>query len=309
MSEPVQASQTETEVEEREGVLIGPLRRPQNPGQEGPNSIHNDAIAKPLGFRGGTIAGSLHMEQFPPLLLRAFGPRWLERGGLSLYFLNATTHLEPVRAFVRRPEQPGSDAQVEVWMEREDGLRVCEGTASAGTPEQTSALRARVERLRPPGDVRILRALQPGQTMPPTPARIDGERLDERIALTTEVLPEYREPALRGGRVLSPALVVQALRRAEAGLELDVGRAVGLFGAIEIEHLKGPVFADRDYVASGRVLAVGDTPKSELYWYESVLDEPGGGPASPRDGAGGPGHVARMIMLLRFMKASSPLWQ
>jgi hypothetical protein len=58
------------------------------------------------------------------------------------------------------------------------------------------------------------------------------------------------------------------------------------------------VFVDRDYEASGTILAVGDTPKSEYVWYESALREPGGA----RD-------VASMIMMMRLMKASSPLWR
>ena len=57
------------------------------------------------------------------------------------------------------------------------------------------------------------------------------------------------------------------------------------------------LFAERDYVASGSVLAVGETPKTEYFWYESRLDEPDGGPC-----------VAQMVMMLRFMKGSSPLW-
>jgi hypothetical protein len=57
------------------------------------------------------------------------------------------------------------------------------------------------------------------------------------------------------------------------------------------------VFVERDYEVSATILAVGDTPKSEYVWYESVLREPG----DERD-------TASMIMMLRLMKASSPLW-
>ena len=60
-------------------------------------SIHDDATATVLGFRGGTVAGSIHMDQFPPLLLEAFGQGWFETGSLSLYFRYATTDGEPRR--------------------------------------------------------------------------------------------------------------------------------------------------------------------------------------------------------------------
>src|SRR5512134_3595462 len=91
------------EIEARGGLLVGPLRRSVNNASAVAGSIHDDATATRLGFRGGTVAGSIHMELFPPLLLRAFGARWFERGTLSLYFVNATTDREEVRAFAREP--------------------------------------------------------------------------------------------------------------------------------------------------------------------------------------------------------------
>jgi hypothetical protein len=280
---------------ESEGILEGPFRRPINPTQDVDGSIHNDATAQELGFRGGTIAASIHMEQFPPVLLRALGERWLERGSLSLYFLHATTHREPVRCLARLPDPDESDPQVEVWMETEEGTRVCEGTASAGAPGEPSALRHRLARLRAPGETRILANLKPGAAMHERPARVSREEQRARVERITEPLDCYVDER---GAVATATAAVQALRRAEAGLEgLRDARAVGLFGAIELEQLAGPVRVEHDYVASGEVLAVGETPKTEYFWYESALAEPDSGE-----------RVARMIMMLRFMKGSSPLW-
>jgi len=272
-------------------VLVGPLRQPVNPAQQG--SIHDDAVARKLGFRGGTIAGSIHMEQFPPLLLRAFGPRWYESGNLSLYFLNATLDREPVRALVDLPPQGVTDAQVRLRMEREDGMRVAEGSASVGTPDEPSALRRRLRELRAPGELRLLAGLEPGVTMGPRAARIEPEQLRERLETITEPLPEYAEQD-----VVTPTLLVQLLRACEAELEglRDTRGSTGLFGAIETGW-HGPVHAGRDYLASGKVLAVGDSPKTEYFWYESRLT------ATDDERP-----LASMIMLLRFMKASSPLW-
>ena len=85
------------------GVWVGPVRRPRNSGAHEKGSIHDDAVAQKLGFRGGTVAASLHMEQFPPLLLHMFGPRWWQSGGLSLYFRYATTDLEPAQCHAVAP--------------------------------------------------------------------------------------------------------------------------------------------------------------------------------------------------------------
>ena len=100
------------------GVITGPVRRPRNLSAHAVGSIHDDATATALGFRGGTVAGSIHMDQFPPLLLAAFGNRWFETGSLSLYFRHATTGGEPMRVLLGCPPAVGGDVQVRAWATR-----------------------------------------------------------------------------------------------------------------------------------------------------------------------------------------------
>ena len=123
-----------------DGAVAGPVRSPRNIEQHLPNSIHNDAVAQKLGLRGGTVAGSLHMEQFPPLLVAVLGPEWWAKGGLSLYFKYATTDLEAVQCFARRPRSGADGEQAPVWMDTEDGRRVAEGTAWLGRPRARTPL-------------------------------------------------------------------------------------------------------------------------------------------------------------------------
>ena len=56
------------EIEVRDGQLIGALRSPVNPMRKAEGSIHDEDEARKLGFRGGLIAGSIHMEQLAPVL-------------------------------------------------------------------------------------------------------------------------------------------------------------------------------------------------------------------------------------------------
>ncbi|MFI5178545.1 MAG: hypothetical protein ACHQO8_08280 [Vicinamibacterales bacterium] len=286
------------EIIEQDGVLTGPFRRPRNTSADARGSIHDDATAKDLGFRGGTVAGSIHMEQFPPLLVRAFGERWFETGSLSTYFRNATTDGEPVRAFVRTPAAGASHAQVDVWMEDERGAQVLEGTASIGAPAEPSRLRAKLREPRADGELRMFAHLRAGASAGPVPTRLQPKLAAQRQRVLTEPLPWYEGRSPWGGAIANPGLVVHIMRPVEAALGLFRDKAVGLFGAIEVRHINGPVFVDRDYEVSGAILAVGDTPKSEYVWYESALREPGG----TRD-------VASMIMMMRLMKASSRLWR
>ena len=293
MAAPFEGIQTEG-IQRRDGVIVGPLRRSVNNARSVAGSIHDDATAEKLGFRGGTVAGSIHMELMPPLLLHTFGPRWLEQGSLSLYFQNATTDREAVRGFVRSPPQ-ASDAQVEVWIEREDGMRVAEGTAAVGTPKEPSALQARDLAQLEPGELRLLAGLRPGDSLGEHTASVSQAEQDARRAAITEPLDWYWSGSPWGRSVLTPATAVQLLYRgARRSFSQHTGAAVGLFGAIEIRHVNGPLRVDEEYCVRARVAAIGQSPKTEYVWFDSSADDASGT------------RIAEMRMLLRWMKASSP---
>jgi hypothetical protein len=76
-----------------------------------------------------------------------------------------------------------------------------------------------------------------------------------------------------------------------------MGPRVGLFGAIEIRFRRGPVLIGTTYTVTGEIVALSQTPKTEVLWYDSR--------ALGQDGA----VVADMRMMLRTMKASSPLYR
>jgi hypothetical protein len=275
--------------------LVGPYRAPANLAQNAAGSIHKDEVAQKLGFRGGTVAGSIHMEQFPPALVAAFGERWFETGGLSTYFRNATMHGERVRPIVERPASDAADQQINVWMERDDGMLVLEGTASVGSPDEPSMIRDRVANARSGGDVRILEHLEVGRSVEGVPTRLNLADVTARLEVLTEPLDWYSGDSPWGGPIVNPGMAVRLFRPVERSFDIRRNQAVGLFGGIEVRHLAGPIFADHDYEARGTVLAVGETPKSEFFWYESTISDSGT-------------DVAEMVMMLRFMKASSDLW-
>lgn len=287
-------------VTELDGVVTGPVREPRNSAiRAGAGSIHDDATAQKLGFRGGTVAGSLHMEQFPPLLVETLGDRWHHSGSMSLYFKYATTDGEPVQASADRPLDMEGDQQIKIWMDDPVGHRICEGTASVGAPDQNSAVRKRLESVPETGDLRILANVEIGKKGPAVATRVTQEMLDERLQVVTEPLEGYINSSVFGNKIVTPALQVRIMRPGEAALlPRDGNYGVGLFGAIELQALNGPVFVEQDYETWATVLAVGETPKTEYYYYESVLADPGSGD-----------EVMKMLMMIRFMKASSKLYQ
>ena len=280
--------------------LSSPVRSPSVGGQMSSRvagSIHDDAVAQRLGFRGGTIAGSIHMDQYPPVLLEAFGQSWFETGSLSLAFKNATTSGEPVIAKVGVPAQAG-DVQVAVRTERPSGEVVAEGTASVGRGGDPTHLSAIDLRPSDPSALRILSGVQPGSTKLQHRASIDAATVKERVTSgrLLDPLPWYTESSPWGGSVAHPSALVQLLRNRGGEFGPHIRDAVGLFGAIEIRHHNGPVFLDTEYSVEGEVVAVGASPKTEYVWYDTrALDSTGR-------------VVASMRMQLRWMTASSPLY-
>jgi len=287
-------SKTIREIKEENGILIGPVRKPFNEHLHSETSIHHDGTAQKLGMRGGTIAGSYHMEQFTPLFLKTFGRKWFESGGLSMYFRNATTHLEPVQCFMHRPESL-DNTQTDVWMKDENDLMVGEGTVSIGIPDEPSVLRKRVANPYPPGNLRILADLKKGMEIPPLTVNASSEQNRDRLPRMTEPLGWYAEKSPWGGPIMTAPQVTHALRLAmNAYHEKTRKDVVGLFGALEFRYIKGPLFCDKDYVNKCKILLVGETPKTEYYWLEGILEDPERGE-----------KIADGLVMIRIMKASS----
>lgn len=276
---------TLTEQQER----AGPFRIPRNTAQEIKGSIHDDATASKLGFRGGTVAGSIHMDQFVPALLDLYGRDWFATGGLSLMFKQATVDGEAVRATVT----PGAE-RAALSMFNEAGALICEGTANdRDDAESELARRLKAQEPPEPGALRILAGLKAGDEAHDIPLTVTPEALAKRLDTITEPLPDYAP----GSLILPPSMAVVLAHGARAAVVASAGKAVGLFGALEVQHLAGPLKAGVDYLGRTQVHALAESPKTEAVWYDVFIADQ----ESAR-------NVARVRFFLRFMKGSSPLW-
>ena len=278
-------------------IIESAWRQPTNTSADEKGGIHDDDTAQKLGFDGGTVAGSLHMEQFPPLLVQHFGQDWWRQGNLSLYFKKATFDGDPVRAFL----EPESDTRAKVWMENEAGDTVMSGSAALGE-DSGSEIQTRVQNVRSPTDLRMLSNVVPGKPSSTLTVSADDAAIDERLKVITEPMSLYtanpEDQKTWGGRVLPIAPFVHLFRGVELEIAPIKGDYVGLYGAIEVQYLNGPIISNKRYNLSGHPLAVSESPKTEVLWYEATLSDPDSNQP-----------VARMIKMDRLMKDASPLWQ
>lgn len=278
-----------------QAAITGEWRRPVNTAAHQKGGIHDDDTATDLGFRGGTVAGAIHMEQFPPLLLEMFGADFWQTGTLSMYFRSATVDREPVRCLTTEPERVGNIRRTNVWMEKEDGTIVASGTASCGGHDEKSELRRKLESIRPISELRILKNLKVGARCEDQRCFVENSFLDAQLGVITEPLSCYKTSNEFSGRVLPVTQVVRAFDPPEVALITEVEPPfVGLYGAIEIEFINGPVFAETEYKGSGEIVGLSDSPQTEILWRDSILmtDKP----------------IARMLKMDRLMKNSSPRW-
>lgn len=263
-----------------DGTLLGPWRTPYNIAADAEGSIHNDETARELGLEGGWIAGSIHMEQFVPLFLKRFGPDWLEAGGFSVYFKNATLSGQRVRAALK-PDLDDRRVSKLIMHDSKDRV-VCEGEAWLGERPATTSLRSRMQRFSDSEIGPLLSDLSAGARASKVSSYIPKARLERDRKKITEPIQAYKQG------VLPPNLAIDTLRAVEPVLTRLPETAVGLYGGIELQLIDGPICAGTRYAANGKVLELGQTPRTEVLFYESHLFD-------------GETLIAEMIMMSRVM--------
>lgn len=280
-------------------VITGPKWAARNLSRNvGLGSVHNDATATDHGFRGGPVRADNHMNQFVPVVLRIFGRDWLESGHLSLDFKSATLETEEVQVHANQPE--AGSPQTPVWMQREDGTLVCKGTAGIGDLANTELRTKDLHECDPP-NLRICRNLTVGMDLGTYEIHLSSADQFERYdnGLISDPIDSYRRPDLFDGIVACPSTYLELLWRAPTvdGLGPHLpDDFVGLFGAIEICNLNGPLLLDHTYTVSSKLVAVSETPKTEIVWHDAWAVDPSGK------------EVASLRMMQRILKASSNLY-
>ena len=283
-----------TEIEDCGDAWAGPWREPKQmlAAQEYDShaSIHDDATAKRLGFKRGTIEGPTHFSQFEPLGVHLWGRAWFEAGCISAHYRNAVFEGETVRAFVTKPSKGAKHTTIA--MRKPDGTEVLSGTlsvneSSARTPTE---LEVRLKNLPPLDAPVILRDVRVGMTSQRLPVAMRHDQhmgayypfsLADKLAVITEPSPWYEsgKPGASSpwGRPIIPREMLSVLfqhREDEHGFPVH-GPSVGLFADQEIRLIEGPLFVGDSYEIEREVVALSGSRRTESMWVKTTAFKAG----------------------------------
>jgi hypothetical protein len=298
-----------TPIERSGNTLTGPWRAPRQMLAEqqydADGSIHDDATAQKLGFRGGTIEGPTHFSQFEPLAFALWGERWFSEGCISAHYRNVAYEGERVRAIMT---QAGDD-HATITMEKEDGTEVLRGTASIGSGAPPSALEERLKTLPPPGTMVILRDIRVGLKTPRRKVAMSaGENmgalypfsLAQKLTKITEPSPWYDAAGAHTSpfdRAIIPVEMISVLLNYTSKIDalLVRGGAIGLFADQEIRLVKGPLFVGEPYEIEREVVALSGSKRTESMWIRTGVYAPGSNDV-----------LATMLLNIASLKESYP---
>lgn len=231
-------------------------------------SIHDDAHAARMGYRGGLVPGVTLLAYLTPSLVDAFGETWPQRGRLSARFVRPAYDSETVSVHatvVRSDERPGGDdIALDCRLERPDGMTCMEAEAACLVgeapehepgPWRRATPIASPRRPAPDGELPPLRpeTLLVGEELSPLTYRLS---LEEAMAWTAQARddhPWYRNDAPFGGRpIVHPALFardpIQLLRH-------NFAHKATVHAATDLSYQHAG-WADREYTVYGYIADV-----------------------------------------------------
>jgi hypothetical protein len=267
--------------------LTGPWRKPQqmlaSQVYDGHVSIHDDAMAQKMGFKGATIEGPTHFSQFAPLCVQLWGDSWFETGCISAHYRNAVFAGDEVQAIIAKPKNAHS--LVDIRMVKRDGMEVLRGTASVGRETLTTALDKRLSELKPLADPVILHDVKVGMKTRRQMARMDFDQnmgelypfsLREKLKVITEPSWLYEAERATENKWARPIIPIEMLSvlfqycSREDGLPIK-RPAVGLFADQEIRLLNGPLFVGESYELEREVVALSASRRTECLWLRTTV--------------------------------------
>jgi hypothetical protein len=226
-------------------------------------SIHDDAQAKELGFKGALIGGSVTTSFMTPALVEQFGQAWYERGFLKQSFIAPLYEQEEFRVvFDELPSAKGDECLFSLALEKRSGEQHTAGYA--GLARSADGAAAPWERPGEPAasedfDEDPLPGQDVGAVFPPierTVSASDPESLRRRRT-TGDESPWYGERSPWGGPIVPTFMyTLMGLRLAAPPSAGAATSSAGMNGTFQL-LLTGPMLCDEPYTLQGRLAEKG----------------------------------------------------
>ena len=284
----------DTIIDEQDGILSGPFRRPlqmlAEQEYDGHGSIHDEDQAQELGFSGAPIEGPTHFSQFDPLLHALWGDAWFEVGCISAHFKTMVVEGDEVQAFVERPAAGERIARIRA--SKRTGEPVLEGTASLGPEHPPTHLDELLASRPTPEQLVLLEKVNIGdRSSVPDKVHMGFDQhlgnsypftLSDKLGKITETCRWYLAGAADespwGGPIIPTEMVSPLVSYTPAGLPAGPkGPSIGLFADLEIRMLRGPLLVGRDYLLEREVVGLGESRRTESMWIRTYIRDAGSG--------------------------------
>jgi hypothetical protein len=258
--------------------LIGPWRSPRQllsfQRVHHAPSIHGDEAAAELGFRRGLIEGPTHFSQFAPLLHKAWGNEWFEKGIVSARYKAPVYDGDEVQATLTL--WPGATS-ADLSLHNREGIELLRGTASIDHASISSRLTDEYKRT-PASGARSGPYI--GMTSPRRRVELSFEdylgelypfTLRQKLSAITEPSPWYTENQGKEspwGRPIVPLEMISVMLRYNSGnfpFPVDYP-LVQMFGEQKIFLKSGPLFVNEPYEIQHRVVASKHSRRFDSVW-------------------------------------------
>jgi acyl dehydratase len=157
------------------------------------NKIHDDAVARRYGFRGGLVPGTTVYAYLTRAIVAAFGQEWLTRGRASLRLLKPVYDAEEIA--VRAGFADGATLEVTAVNARDEACAVVRAAVPTAPPSPVDASaypRADLPVERPPAERAVLERLS---VLGSPSVLYDETTAAEYLDQVGEPGPMYREAA------------------------------------------------------------------------------------------------------------------
>ena len=179
---------------ESSNFFEGRWRKLVNTAAEQKDSIHDDAQAQRLGFRGGFVPGSVVGTAAMPALTAAFGEQWISGGWYSLTFVSPVYIDDEVREVAQRD---GDNIAVQV-LDRQ-GRLCCNGRAGLGANVPWDASQDGTH-----GAEGVLPGIEIGHTFYPEQFTPERDVCLGTVNSGGDETPWYRDGSPWGGAIVPP---------------------------------------------------------------------------------------------------------